>query len=212
MRIIKTKYDENYFENLFYRGSSNSQRNKNRIREILEYKINGALLEVGCGKGNFLKEAEKYFDVTGFDVSNYAINEAKKMLGNKVSVENIEQTDLRPNHYDVIVAFNLLEHLKNPNNAIKKIYGALKNGGILIGSVPNNYGVVGGLATLLFNAIDKTHCSTYSPHIWNKYFLKHGFKDILFFGEIATGINNNFYVKNIFWKFLSFNLMFVCKK
>lgn len=212
MSIIKKNYDKNYFENTFYKEKPNSQRNKNRIKELLIHKNSGRLLEIGCGEGNFLKECKQYFDVSGFDVSKYAIDKSKKLLGDNVSLGNIEKNNLQSNYYDVIVVFNLLEHLKNPANVIEKLYRALKKEGVLIGSVPNNFGVVGGLATLISNIIDKTHCSTYPPRIWYKYFIDEGFKSVSFFGEIMIERNKSFYVKNRFWKFLSFNLMFVCKK
>lgn len=212
MSIIKKHYDKSYFENILYKEKFSSQRNKNRIKELLIRKNGGKLLEVGCGEGNFLKEAERYFDVTGIDISEYAINKAKKILGNKVSVGNIERINLQSNYYDAIAAFNLLEHLENPKDVIKKLYSVLKKGGILMGSVPNNFGVVGKSATLISNIIDRTHCSTYPPHVWNGYFTEESFRDISFFGEIMIGRNNNFYIKNKFWKFLSFNLIFICKK
>lgn len=212
MGIIKTKYDQNYFENFFYKEKLNSQRNKNRIKELLMYKHGGKLLEVGCGEGNFLKEAEQYFDVTGVDISKHAIRNAKGLLRSKVSVKNVGEIKLQSNYYDVIMLFNLLEHLKTPRSVIKKLYRALKKDGILMGSVPNNFGVIGGLATLISNIVDKTHCSTYPSHFWYKCFRDGGFKKVFFFGEIMIGRNKNFYVKNRFWKFLSFNLMFICKK
>ncbi|NCO97006.1 MAG: hypothetical protein COY38_03345 [Candidatus Aenigmarchaeota archaeon CG_4_10_14_0_8_um_filter_37_24] len=199
MNIIRKKYDKNYFQNIFYKENPKSQRKRNQIKELLKYKNNGNLLEVGCGVGNFLKEAEKYFRITGVDISEYAVNEAKKSFRGKISVGNIEEINLESNHYDVIVVFDLLEHLKNPRNTIEKLYKSLKKEGILIGSVPNNFGFVGVLATLFFNAMDKTHRSTFSPHIWHEYFIDIGFENVLFFGEIQI-INNHFYVKNKFWR------------
>ncbi|MBS1266281.1 MAG: Ubiquinone biosynthesis O-methyltransferase [Candidatus Woesearchaeota archaeon] len=212
MSIIKKDYDKNYFENAFYKEKPESQRNRNRIRELIRHKKRGKLLEVGCGEGNFLKEAEKYFDIEGVEFSKYATNKAKRILGDNVSRGNIENISLQPAYYDVIMVFNLLEHLGEPMKTIKKLFDALKEGGILIGSVPNNFGIIGGLATALSNIIDKTHCSTYSPSIWHEYFTESGFNEVQFFGEITIGRNRSFYVKNIFWKFISFNLIFVCKK
>jgi len=84
--------------------------------------------------------------------------------------------------------------------------------GILIGSVPNNFGIIGGLVTALSNIFDKTHCSTYSPNIWYEYFTEVGFSEVSFFGEVTLGRNRSFYVKRKFWKFVSFNLMFVCER
>jgi len=212
MGIIKTRYDRNYFENYFYREQPHSQRNINRVKELLLHKDTGELLEIGCAEGNFLKEARRHFYVTGLDISPYAVERAQTTLGDSIRVGDIQKSVLPPRHYDAIVAFNILEHFERPANVIEKLYGALAEGGVLVGSVPNNYGIVGGLATLFSNLIDRTHCSTYPPHVWGAAFAEQGFRDVSFFGEIMLGRNNSFYVKNRFWESLSFNLMFVCTK
>ncbi|MFA5925513.1 MAG: class I SAM-dependent methyltransferase [Parcubacteria group bacterium] len=212
MSLIKTKYDKNYFENYFYREKLNSQRNEKRIKELLKNKKDGELLELGCGEGNFLKKAEPFFNISGLDISSYAVRKAIKLLGYKVYQDDINGTSLRKNYYDAIIAFNVLEHMKNPKIIINKSCQALKKDGILFGSVPNNFGVIGKIATKFSNKIDKTHCSTYIPSVWKKHFSDAGFKSIIFFGETPIGRNRNIYLKNKLWKYFSFNLIFVCKK
>lgn len=212
MAIVRTKYDRNYFETAFYREASDSQRNINRLKEILKYKKNGKLLEIGCGKGGFLKLATKHFDIEGMDISEYALNSARKILGDHVYGGNIETASLKSGYYDVIVVFNLLEHLKNPRAVIKKLHKGLKRGGIVIGSVPNNFGLVGKMATSAMNFVDRTHRSVYKPDYWHSAFEEAGFQKIIFFGEVLKNRNSNYYVKNRFWKYISFNLMFLCKK
>jgi len=212
MTIIRKKYDENYFKHLLFRDISNSKRNKNRLKEILKYKKNGNLLEIGCGKGGFLKLATKHFAVEGIDISEYAINSIKPIFGDKVNVKNVEKSNFTQNNYDVIVVFNLLEHLKEPHLVVKKIYNSLKKNGIIVGSVPNNFGLIGRLFTQIVNILDKTHCSTYPPIYWNTLFRKMKFRRTTYFGEITTGGKFNIFIKNSFWRYVSFNLIFICKK
>lgn len=118
MAIVRTKYDKNYFETAFYREAKNSQRNRNRLREILKHKKKGKLLEIGCGKGEFLKLAMGHFDVEGMDISEYAFSYLRGILGKGIRKANIENADLKSGNYDVIVVFNLLEHLKEPRKVI----------------------------------------------------------------------------------------------
>lgn len=212
MSIFKTEYNKKYYKNFLYKEENNSQRNQKRFKEIIRHKKTGKLLEIGCGEGKLLKELEKHFDIEGFDISPYAIQQAANLIGKKAHQKDIEKYFLPENHYDVIVAFNLLEHTKNPYRVIVSLQLSLKKEGILIGSVPNNSGIAGKMATNISNMIDKTHCSTHPPLIWNKYFKAASFDKILFFGEIPIGRNRSFYIKNKFWKYLSFNLMFICKK
>lgn len=212
MNIIKKQFDENYFENIGYREVPNSRRNRNRLYEILNHKNEGKLLEVGCGNGGFLELAAKHFDVEGMDISKYAIDSIKQTFGDKVRIADIENTKLPPDHYDVIVILNVLEHLKKPGKVIDKIFYSLKKTGIVVGSVPHNYGFVGRLHTSFTNFIDKTHVSTYPPDHWQALFKQAGFKNLSFFGEIMLGRNLNKYIQNRYWRHISFNLIFLCEK
>jgi 2-polyprenyl-3-methyl-5-hydroxy-6-metoxy-1,4-benzoquinol methylase len=212
MSIFKTRFNQQYFQNILYREKPGSQRNALRVREVRLHKENGKLLELGCAEGNFLLEARKHFTVTGCDISRYAIHKAKQLVGSTVHVMDVEKEPLPKKHYDIIAVFNLLEHLKNPQHAVRAIYTTLKNGGVLVGSVPNNSGIIGSLVTRVTNIFDTTHCSTLTPDAWINTFQNTGFKEIIFFGEIQAGRNHAVYIKNKFWRYISFNLMFVCKK
>ena len=111
------------------------------------------------------------------------------------------------------LAFRILEHLKEPHLTVEKIYNSLRREGVIIGSVPNNFGLIGGFTTWFINTfIDKTHCSTYPPFYWSTLFKEAGFKKITFFGEVIFSRNLTKYVKRSFWKYVSHNLMFLCRK
>jgi len=211
MSTLRKNYGKSYF-GWPYSMFHDLPRNRNRLREVLKYKEEGRLLEVGCGKGEFLKLARSYFDVEGIEISKYAASHAKRFLGDKVEVKGIEKAELNKNHYDVVAVFNLLEHLEDPPLTIKKIYNSLKPEGVLIGSVPHNLGLVGGLATKISNVVDSTHLSTFPPSLWYALFNKVGFRSIKFFGETVVGINRSKYIKSRFWKYISATLMFVCIK
>lgn len=73
VNLIRKKYDETYFENIFINRSSHSQRNRKRLEEILAHKQSGRLLESGFGQGDFLELAQGHFDVEGMDISKYAV-------------------------------------------------------------------------------------------------------------------------------------------
>ncbi len=212
MSTGKKQYDKDHDETPAYREIPNSRRNRNRLQEILAHKQGGKLLEIGCGKGEFLKLAERYFDVEGMDISKHAIASIKPFLRKKVKRGNIEEENLAPDHYDVIVVFNVLEHLRQPGKVIEKIYHSLTKGGIVIGSVPHNSGLIGRVHTAITNLLDRTHCSTYPPHHWRASFRETGFRKIHFFGEVMLGRNFTLYIRNEYWKYVSFNLMFLCKK
>lgn len=178
---------------------------------LLQRKQGGQLLEIGCGKGGFLRLAEDHFQVEGLDISRHAIEAIRAHFGERVSVANLASDPLPANRYDVVVVFNILEHLNQPGQAIQKIARAIKHDGLVIGSVPNNFGLVGGLVTHIGNFIDRTHIATYPPHTWQQLFMQAGFTQIDFFGEIPMGRNRCTYLHHKLWPYFSLNLMFVCQ-
>ena len=204
-------YDEKYFRKRLYREIPNSPRNQKRIREVLSYEPSGRLLEIGCAQGGFLEQAGQYFEVEGGDISEYAVRFLQDRMGPRVFSCDIEKDDLPAGAYDVIVAFNVLEHLKNPSAALARIRAGLKSGGLFFGSVPNNSGPVGRVATLVGNVLDRSHCSTWTPRRWTSAFAAAGFSSFELFGEINRGRNRCVYVKRSLWKYVAIGLVFACR-
>ncbi|MBK8465493.1 MAG: class I SAM-dependent methyltransferase [Chloracidobacterium sp.] len=98
-----------------------------------------SVLEVGCNIGMFLElVAETTKDVVGLDFNPEAIEKAK-LRGVTALSESIE------NHaahhvcsYDVVCAFQVFEHLAQIGSMLTAMLSALRPGGKLIMSVPNN--------------------------------------------------------------------------
>lgn len=99
-----------------------------------------SILDVGCGDGRFLQTIRKHIRrnciLEGLEISEDASKNAKQ-AGFKVYDESIEKINLTPSSYDYIFMIQVLEHLHEPIESIKKIYTALKNGGILIIETPD---------------------------------------------------------------------------
>ncbi|MBI3584136.1 MAG: methyltransferase domain-containing protein [Nitrospinae bacterium] len=100
-----------------------------------------SLLDVGCGNGVFMKEAQKLgYKVVGIDFDKENIRIAREQFGlNEVFSITLENLiDSYPNKkFDVITFFEVLEHMDSPNNFIKLIKTGLKPGGYIALSVPN---------------------------------------------------------------------------
>jgi 2-polyprenyl-3-methyl-5-hydroxy-6-metoxy-1,4-benzoquinol methylase len=205
-------FDEGYYRQILYREAPNSQRNRRRLAEVLRCCSGGRLLEVGCAEGGFLSLAAARFEVQGVDLSAYAVRAVQEQYGFPARVADIEKERLEGEAYDVIVAFNVLEHLADPASGIARLYEALQDGGLMIGSVPNNGGIVGRTATFIGNRLDRTHCSTFPPAAWRALFKAQGFTSIRFFGEMNLGRNRSLFIKNRAWKHIALALMFVCRK
>ena len=84
------------------------------------------ILEVGCGNywlGNYLK-MKGWKNYTGLDLSPPA-----DIVGN---IKNWEKLKIKPNSFDVVVAFEVVEHV----NCFKEMWELLKPGGLLFLTSP----------------------------------------------------------------------------
>ncbi|MFQ5944273.1 MAG: class I SAM-dependent methyltransferase [Anaerolineales bacterium] len=212
MAIIRKRYDSDYFENPLTAQTYDSLRNRTRLKVLLARKRRGSLLEIGFGNGDFLRAAAQHYDVRGIDISEYAVSKIDDSLASKVCRFDVESDRPLPGHNDVIVAFNVFEHLEQPERVIRKAFEGLREGGLLIGSVPLKGGLLGRLHTAATNFFDRTHSSTYSPNQWRRIFHGAGFARLRFFGEVLIGSRISFYLERSCWRYLSFNLMFDCEK
>lgn len=212
MKLIRRGYEKDYHDHPFNRERSDSQRNRERLRLLLSYRQEGRLLEVGCGAGGFLRMAAAHFEVEGVDISHHAVEALRPEFGERVSVLDIAQKPLPRARWDAIIVFNILEHVRQPHRVVEKLYSALAPGGLLLGSVPNNYPPVGSVNTLVGNFFDRTHVSTFNPSTWRRIFTHAGFTALEFFGEVTLGRNRCRYLTGRLWPYVSFNLMFTGTK
>jgi 2-polyprenyl-3-methyl-5-hydroxy-6-metoxy-1,4-benzoquinol methylase len=205
MKFFKTGYNESYFNTIVELNPFFKKEIKQKVQLIELYKKHGDLLEIGCGDGFLLNKIKDKYNITGIDISEFAIKRASKLIDdNKLKILDIEKQDV-DGDFDIIIAFDVMEHLKDPTETIKKIKNALKKDGIFIFSVPNNYGIFGKIMTKIFNFIDKTHISTYEREKWIQIL-----KDNKFNAEI---INHGLfgYQRREFAKYFSFNLVLVAQ-
>lgn len=112
-----------------------------RYKQIVDWIPNGSkVAELGCnsgGLGMLLKE--KGCDYIGIDVCERLVKIAQWKGLNAIHGE-AENTMLRNNVFDVVVAAELLEHVFSPTAVILEVARILKHDGVFIGSVPHENG------------------------------------------------------------------------
>lgn len=124
----------------------------------------GKVLEIGCGPGIFLNELKKLgADSVGVEL-NSEIADKAKAAGHSVENRPLEiHAEENRNTYDVICAFQVLEHIYDISSFFSSLHLALKPGGQLILAVPNNN-------PYLFKH-DRLHALNLPPHhmgLWDK--------------------------------------------
>lgn len=94
-------------------------------------------LDIGCGVGSNLQVLRAMrLQVIGLDRSLYALCLAKKKSALPLINGDLNALPIRPNSVGLIIAMDILEHLETDANGIRELYRALKEGGILIVTVP----------------------------------------------------------------------------
>lgn len=100
----------------------------------------GKILDIGCGKGNFLKEFKIFFDkweLFGIESSKNSFKIAKQNLKNSKFFQGFYVQNIFQTKFDLVVAFNVLEHIENPKQFLDDIYSDLNDEAIVCFDVPN---------------------------------------------------------------------------
>lgn len=129
---------------------------------------NRTLHELGSSLGYFARAFnDRGFDVSASDISSYIVKKAgaiqKDIKFIKLNIENKVNINRK---FDFIVAFEVLEHLKNPENALINIKKMLNKEGTLIFSTP--FPTRRSLG-------DPTHINVHEERWWIKMGKKTGF-------------------------------------
>jgi len=116
---------------------------KNNIVTNFLYSLNGNLLNVGVGYGSlekFLVDRRTKLNLFGIDISDEAIRKANKFVKGKFFVASVLRLPFENKFFDFVTALDVLEHLRAEELvvALNEIKRVLKDGGVLIVSVPLN--------------------------------------------------------------------------
>jgi ubiquinone/menaquinone biosynthesis C-methylase UbiE len=113
---------------------------KSIVEKHLKSAGNTALLEVGCGTGDFigvLAQNEK-LKVTGSEVYLKGLIQAKKSFPHIEFVQFDVSQGTIGKGYDMICAFDVIEHINEDAHALANIYRMLNPEGVLLLSVPQH--------------------------------------------------------------------------
>lgn len=123
----------------------------------------GRMLDIGSGRGVFTIEIAKYLpstEVIGVDKEHKEKVDMANIVAQKIGLSNcsFEMIDIFDKQFsktfDAIIAIDVLEHIKNDGEVVKKLYGLLNEKGRLLIHVPHYYRTVFGRKTLNFPDIE----------------------------------------------------------
>lgn len=98
----------------------------------------GRVLDIGCGRGYFLKTARDHgYEVYGIDVSERAVAYGRQHFGVRADVRSLEEVADAGELFDVISLWHVLEHFVSPCEALQQVRRMLGPRGVCVIEVPN---------------------------------------------------------------------------
>jgi SAM-dependent methyltransferase len=106
------------------------------IRREANLPAKARILEIGCGTGHNLSMLGGFGHVDGLELDDEAAALSEKRLGRKVMRSPLPALDEVPGDYDLIGAFDVIEHIDDDAAALAAIATKLKAGGKFMMTVP----------------------------------------------------------------------------
>ncbi|EKE14838.1 MAG: methyltransferase type 11 [uncultured bacterium] len=191
IKQVNTLYRGDYWKSLSSYGKQFLTHEKyfqKKINEIKKYKLSGRLLDIGCALGSLLKIAQKEgFKGEGLDISDFAVKQCRSfgLSATQGVISNIK----KKRYYDIITAFEVIEHELDPILTIKTIYSLLKKNGLFVMTVPNSGTLIGKImGSKWFGYRNKEHIFHFTFETLRLVLKKSGFRDI----NITTDINRQY--------------------
>jgi len=128
---LQDQYNIKKFE--YYAG------NRPEMQKFLPKKID-KFLDVGCGFGAFLSLIKNEYksETWGIEPFQSEAEKTKNIVDNLI-ISSIEESILQlpENYFDVISFNDVIEHLLDPEDVLKKLMPKLSKNGTIIASIPN---------------------------------------------------------------------------
>ena len=187
---VYTPYSPWYSSTSFYSGFYLSEEElsppqfiNSRLEEITSefspFRQNNRLLDIGCGAGNLLAAARKHnWNVHGLDVSPSAVKHVRD-LGFEVYEGELQEAAFPSEHFDVVTAAELLEHLIDPQPLLQEVARILRPGGLFWTTTPNARGLSGRILGLKWRCIwPPEHLQLFSIRGLTKLLREAGFRQL----------------------------------
>ncbi|MDX9943597.1 MAG: methyltransferase domain-containing protein [Azonexus sp.] len=115
-----------------------TERNLHWLGTLLKYRLPPArVMELGCAHGSFVAlMSQAGFNASGMEMSPWVVAFGEKTFGISVHLGPIEAVDLPAGGFDVIALMDVLEHLPDPLQTMRRCLELLSSEGVLLIQTP----------------------------------------------------------------------------
>jgi glycosyltransferase involved in cell wall biosynthesis/SAM-dependent methyltransferase len=109
------------------------------MKALLAHRLPPArVLDLGASHGGFVALLEQAgYDATGLEISPWVVGFAREAFGVTMLEGPIEDQEISPGSFDIVVAFDVLEHFPDPLGTIGRCCELLSEDGILLLQTPD---------------------------------------------------------------------------
>lgn len=157
----------------------NLRTNLDFLAQTSLLKSGDRILEIGCGIGTIVSElAGQGYDVRGTDISRVAIEYGRaKYPGVRLDVQPAEELPYESGTFDVVLSFDLFEHIARIDLHVAQVNRVLKPGGYYLFQTPNKW------SNAIFETLShktlkwrRVHPSLHTPGQLRRRLARHGFE------------------------------------
>ena len=122
-KIKSLTRSKNFYEALGLPKGIPSSSDFYRFKRVRSHISGNSVLDVGCGRADFLKEIKPDYKIAGIEVNMQRVGYCNKVLGKEVvMLGDLEgKIDFEDNSFDTVVCMEVLEHLLDPQKALKEL-------------------------------------------------------------------------------------------
>ncbi len=156
----------------------NLQTNLDFLAQTNLLKPADKVLEIGCGIGTVVFDlSQRGYDVQGTDISQVAIEYGRnKYKGIRLDAQPAEELAFEDGMFDVVLSFDLFEHIARIDLHVAEVRRVLKAGGYYLFQTPNKWSNV-IFETLTHKSLKwrRVHPSLHTPGQLRRRLAKQGF-------------------------------------
>lgn len=147
--------------------------------KVLNYCSTGKLVDLGCHDDLFIVTMGECFDGTGIEIGENGYSErsfrGKILCGDFLEMVKINK-NLWKNKFDVLTAWDVLEHISELEEYLKTINFILKKDGFMFCTLPNIASFIAKISRSKWNCILLEHLWYFNPETFSMFVRRFGFK------------------------------------
>ena len=156
-----------------------SERCEDLLRWFSRFGIGREVLDVGCGLGQFVEVANRSgWIAEGLELSREAVDFACRQ-GLPVQELDFLSAAIKPNSYDLVTLFEVIEHVPNPAEFLYRAGKVVRPGGLVCLTTPNFASAGRYLLGEDWKVVDSGHLTYFTPPTLRALVEKTGLFEVL---------------------------------